>query len=77
MFDIEMEHYTETQIEIHDLSISHIRDENGPTSHSLNPYVEILFNNDAERGVARTPALRGNNSPLWTELKPLRYKVIS
>jgi hypothetical protein len=71
-----MEHFTETHIELRDLSISHIRDEHGAHTHSLNPYLEIAFNNDPDRAVARSPALRNNNSPMWGELKPLRYKVI-
>lgn len=75
-FDLEMEHITDCHIEIRDLSISHIRDEHGHAAHSVNPYVEVVFTNDPEKGVARTPAMRNNSMPVWPELRPLRYKVV-
>lgn len=74
-FDLEMEHFTDCHIDIRDLSISHIRDEHGHVTHSVNPYVEVQFTNDPEKTVARTPAIRNNAMPVWPELRPLRYKT--
>lgn len=74
-FDMEMEHITDCHIEIRDLSISNIRDEHGHAAHNINPYVEVLFTNDPEKTIARTPALRSNLMPVWPELRPLRYKT--
>jgi hypothetical protein len=74
-FDLEMEHLTDCHIELRDLSAANIRDENGETPHSVNPYLEITFSNDPDRNTTRTPAMRNNAMPIWPELRPLTFKV--
>eukprot|EP01111_Echinosteliopsis_oligospora_P010826 TRINITY_DN3429_c0_g1_i1.p1 TRINITY_DN3429_c0_g1~~TRINITY_DN3429_c0_g1_i1.p1 ORF type:complete len:695 (-),score=155.30 TRINITY_DN3429_c0_g1_i1:7-2091(-) len=70
-FEIEMEHFTETIMELSSLSCSEI----SGVSASLDPYLEFYFSGDPQKTMAKFTPCKNTKKPVWPERRAVAHKV--